>query len=135
MVRAATAQTPFNDISADGWPDIQAPATRVGCPRITGFGVCLAGLRVVTAGQDRLLVLWNMAQRDKVALRTLPDVVSDMAWLADTNALACITESGGVALWTDITPEAAPEPSPSLVPNARGSEGARALGTTPCCSS
>ena len=89
---------------------------------------------MVTAGQDRLLVLWNMAQRDVVALRTLPDVVSDMAWLADTNALACITESGGVALWTDITPEAAPQPSPLSMPNARGSEGARARGATPCYS-
>ena len=81
---------------------------------------------MVTAGQERLLVLWNMAQRDVVASRTLPDVVSDMAWLAETNALACITESGGVALWTDIAPDAAPEASPSSAPYARGSEGARA---------
>ncbi|KAK9837086.1 hypothetical protein WJX81_001820 [Elliptochloris bilobata] len=77
--------------------------------------VCFSpdGLYVVTAGQDRLLVVWDVAEKSVVATRTTPDPVSDMAWQPEGTALLCITESCGVVLWTDVLPESRQQPSPS----------------------
>ena len=82
-----------------------------------------AGLHAVTAGQDCVLNVWDVAAKSVVASRTTPDTVSDMAWQPGANALLCITESSGIILWSDVLPKEMREPSPSAERHARASDG------------
>ncbi len=85
-----------------------------------------AGSHLVTAGQDCRLLLWDVRQRRLAAARTVPHTVSGMAWQADANALACITESGGVVVWEGVLPEEVRATGGAPGQSVAGSDGARA---------
>jgi hypothetical protein len=85
-----------------------------------------AGSHLVTAGQDCRLLLWDVQQRRLAAGRTVPHTVSGMAWQAAANALACITESGGVVVWEGVLPKGARATGGAPGQSVDGSDGARA---------
>ena len=69
-----------------------------------------AGLYLVSAGTDQLLVLWDVGQRKAVDKRTTPSTVSAVSWHPTINSLACISEEGSVAVWDSIVPDGHPGP-------------------------
>ena len=72
----------------------------------------------MTAGTDSLMVLWDMSQREPMCQRSTPSTVSAMSWHPQQNSLACISEEGSVAVWSDIVPKDHPGPhvSPDSLP-------------------
>lgn len=78
----------------------------------------VAGLYLVSAGTDSLLVLWDVSQRKALSQRSTPATVSAVSWHPDHNSLACISEEGSVAVWSDIVPGDHPGPhvSPDSLP-------------------
>lgn len=80
---------------------------------------CLpVGLYLVSAGTDSLLVLWDVSQRKALNQRSTPATVSAVSWHPDHNSLACVSEEGSVAVWSDIVPGDHPGPhvSPDSLP-------------------
>ena len=77
-----------------------------------------AGLYLVSAGTDQLLVLWEVGLRKAVCKRTTPSTVSALSWHPKNNSLACISEEGSVAVWDYIVPDGHPGPhvSPDSLP-------------------
>jgi len=91
----------------------------------TGFSCASAarhclpvGLYLVSAGTDSLLVLWDVSQRKALNQRSTPATVSAVSWHPDHNSLACVSEEGSVAVWSDIVPGDNPGPhvSPDSLP-------------------
>lgn len=81
-------------------------------------GILNAGLYLVSAGTDQLLVLWDVGLRKAVCKRTTPSTVSAVSWHPKSNSLACISEEGSVATWDGIVPNGHPDPhvSPDSLP-------------------
>ena len=73
---------------------------------------------MVSAGTDSLLVLWDVSQRRALNRRSTPATISAVSWHPDHNSLACVSEEGSVAVWSDIVPGDHPGPhvSPDSLP-------------------
>ena len=54
----------------------------------------IAGLYLVSVGQDQALVLWDVNERTCLEKRLLPGCATGLAWHPTKNALAVITEDG-----------------------------------------
>ena len=74
----------------------------------------LAGLYLLSAGIDNLLVLWDISKRKSISQRSTPATVSALAWHPRANQAACISEEGSIAVWADLVPAELPGPHISL---------------------
>lgn len=79
-------------------------------PYVQHVGMCTAGLYLLSAGTDQLLVLWDVIKREPICQRKIPATVSAVSWHPSDNAMACISEEGSMALWTGLVPEDLPGP-------------------------
>ena len=73
-----------------------------------------AGLYLLSAGTDNLLVLWDISKRKPICQRATPATVSAVAWHPLANQAACISEEGSIAVWADLVPAELPGPHVSL---------------------
>ena len=80
-----------------------------------------AGLYLVSAGTDSVLVLWDVSRRKALSQRTTPATISAVSWHPNHNSLACISEEGSVAVWSDIVP--GDHPGPHVSPDSLPAQG------------
>ena len=80
-----------------------------------------AGLYLVSAGTDQLLVLWDVGLRKALCKRTAPSTLSAVSWHPKSNSLACISEDGSVAVWDSIVPDG--QPGPHISPESLRAQG------------
>ncbi|KAG2485280.1 hypothetical protein HYH03_015955 [Edaphochlamys debaryana] len=71
------------------------------------------GLYVATAGQDKRLVVWDLAAASSVASAVAEEVMSGLAWKPEGNELAMVGESGGVGVWSSPVPTSHASPTAS----------------------
>ena len=72
--------------------------------------MCTAGLYLLSAGIDKLLVLWDVIQRKPICKRSAPATVSALSWHPHDNEVACFSEAGSIATWKGLVPEDFPGP-------------------------
>eukprot|EP00803_Ostreobium_quekettii_P000122 evm.model.scf_11.1 EVM.evm.TU.scf_11.1 scf_11:136-8515(+) len=65
---------------------------------------CPNGLYVATAGEDKLLAIWDASKMTCIFQKQVPDAVTDLAWHPTENELSCVTEAGEVGVWRDVIP-------------------------------
>jgi hypothetical protein len=53
-----------------------------------------AGLYLVSAGQDKAVVVWDVTERTALEKRLLPGAATGLAWHPTKNELSVITEDG-----------------------------------------
>lgn len=80
-----------------------------------------AGLYLVSAGTDQLLVLWDVGLRKALCQRSTPSTVTAVSWHPQDNSLACMSEEGSVAVWDGIVPEG--HPGPHISPDSLLAQG------------
>ena len=80
--------------------------------------ILYAGLYLVTAGTANLMVVWDVSERKPLSQQSMPSTASAMCWHPQLNSLACISEEGSVAVWSETVPAGHPGPhvSPDSLP-------------------
>ena len=83
--------------------------------------VSTAGLYLLSAGTDQLMVLWDIIKRKPICQRKTPATVSAVSWHPSDNQVACISEEGSIAIWAGLVPEDLP--GPHVSPDSLHKEG------------
>jgi chromosome transmission fidelity protein 4 len=68
------------------------------------------GLYLVTAGEDKKLVVWDVAKREELGLVDLAAACTAISWSLASNSLIYYTDNGAVSKWQQPVPSHMPSP-------------------------
>lgn len=76
--------------------------------------MCGSGLYIATAGEDKVVAVWDVQKSECIAQETLSGIATDLQWHPEANEIILGLATGKVVKWSNAVPASLTGPAEKL---------------------